>query len=130
MVDIHLFKYAISINLQKCFNSASDSIDSIKSNKIRNNCWHLANPFSSRILISDPPYYFTKGQRKSIKLNYDDHSFVKFMENSRGTKWICATRSTTKCRARVRTKDNSIEILHGSHNHEKIKRRRERPKQP
>ncbi|XP_062127075.1 uncharacterized protein LOC133839499 [Drosophila sulfurigaster albostrigata] len=76
------------------------------------------------------PFYFSKGQRKSIKLNYLGHSYVKFMENSRGTKWICATRSTTKCRARVRTKDAAIEILHGAHNHEEAKRRRERIKKP
>lgn len=40
------------------------------------------------------------------------------MENSRGTKWICATRSSTKCRARVRTtQDSKLEILFGEHNH-------------
>ncbi|EDV94600.1 GH22010, partial [Drosophila grimshawi] len=74
-------------------------------------------------------FFFTKGQRKSIKLNYGGHSFVKFMENSRGIKWICATRSTTRCRARVRTKDNSLEVLHGPHNHQKTCHERERAKQ-
>lgn len=40
------------------------------------------------------------------------------MENSRGTKWICATRSSTKCRARVRTtKDSKLEVLFAEHNH-------------
>ncbi|XP_070073802.1 uncharacterized protein pre-mod(mdg4)-U [Drosophila takahashii] len=66
-----------------------------------------------------PQFYFTKGQRESIKLNYDGHSYVKFMENGRGTKWICATRSTTKCRARIRTtKNNRLEVLHAPHNHD------------
>ncbi|KRG00204.1 uncharacterized protein Dwil_GK26933 [Drosophila willistoni] len=68
-------------------------------------------------------FFYTKGQRGSVKLNYDGHCYVKFMENSRGKKWICATRSTTKCRARIRiTNDNCLEILHGTHNHDKSKR--------
>ncbi|XP_061397652.1 uncharacterized protein LOC133333358, partial [Musca vetustissima] len=63
-------------------------------------------------------YTFTTGQRSSIKLVYNGYSFVKFMENSRGTKWICATRSSTKCRARVRTtQDSQLEVLYGEHNH-------------
>ncbi|KPU80838.1 uncharacterized protein Dana_GF27740, partial [Drosophila ananassae] len=84
------------------------------------------------ILAARAPFYFTKGQRESIKLNYDGHSYVKFMQNGRGTKWICATRSTTKCRARIRTtKNDGLEVLHGSHNHEpmvKDGRRRTRTK--
>lgn len=40
------------------------------------------------------------------------------MENSRGTKWICATRSSTKCRARIRTtKESKLEVLFPEHNH-------------
>ncbi|XP_070137771.1 uncharacterized protein pre-mod(mdg4)-U, partial [Drosophila bipectinata] len=73
------------------------------------------------LLSVEAPYFFTKGQRESVKLNYDGHSFVKFMENGRGTKWICATRSTTKCRARIRTtRKNKLEVLHAAHNHEVI----------
>lgn len=46
------------------------------------------------------------------------------MENSLGTKWICATRSSTKCRARVRTtKDSKLEVLRLDHNHERLKQR-------
>lgn len=46
------------------------------------------------------------------------------MENSLGTKWICATRSSTKCRARVRTtKDSKLEVLRSDHNHERLKQR-------
>ncbi|XP_002058448.2 uncharacterized protein pre-mod(mdg4)-U, partial [Drosophila virilis] len=84
--------------------------------------------FSLSLYFAEPIFYFTKGQRKSIKLNFGGHSYVKFMENSRGTKWICATRSTTKCRARVRTKDNALEVLHEAHNHQMSKRQRERAK--
>ncbi|XP_075144775.1 uncharacterized protein LOC142219896 [Haematobia irritans] len=63
-------------------------------------------------------FYFTTGQRSSVKLVYNNYHFVKFMQNSRGTKWICATRSSTKCRARVRTtKDSKLEVLYGEHNH-------------
>ncbi|XP_030242146.1 uncharacterized protein LOC115563403 [Drosophila navojoa] len=79
--------------------------------------------------IQSAVFYYTKGQRKSIKLNYGGHSYVKFMENSRGTKWICATRSTTKCRARVRTKGEILEVLHGPHNHQICRRHCERAKQ-
>ncbi|XP_059219138.1 uncharacterized protein LOC131995130 [Stomoxys calcitrans] len=63
-------------------------------------------------------FYFTTGQRSSVKLVYNGYNFVKFMQNSRGTKWICATRSSTKCRARVRTtKDSKLEVLFAEHNH-------------
>ncbi|KAI8046396.1 hypothetical protein M5D96_002598 [Drosophila gunungcola] len=72
-------------------------------------------------------FFFTKGQRESIKLNYGGHSYVKFMENGRGTKWICATRSTTKCRARIRTtKNNRLEVLHAPHNHDLAPQKKER----
>ncbi|XP_073819987.1 uncharacterized protein [Musca autumnalis] len=65
-----------------------------------------------------PFYSFTTGQRSSIKLVYNGYNFVKFMNNSLGTKWICATRSSTKCRARVRTTaDSKLEVLCGEHNH-------------
>ena len=51
------------------------------------------------------------------------------MENSRGTKWICATRSSTKCRARVRTtKDSKLEVLRSDHNHDVIKLRSKKSK--
>uniref|UniRef100_A0A1A9WMN7 FLYWCH-type domain-containing protein n=1 Tax=Glossina brevipalpis TaxID=37001 RepID=A0A1A9WMN7_9MUSC len=44
------------------------------------------------------------------------------MHNSRGTKWICATRSSTKCRARVRTTlDSQLEVLFPEHNHISVK---------
>ncbi|XP_070143266.1 uncharacterized protein pre-mod(mdg4)-U [Drosophila kikkawai] len=76
-------------------------------------------PATSFGFVAEASFYFTKGQRESIKLNYGGHSYVKFMENGRGTKWICATRSTTKCRARIRTtKNDRLEVLHAPHNHE------------
>ncbi|XP_065354462.1 uncharacterized protein pre-mod(mdg4)-U, partial [Calliphora vicina] len=74
-------------------------------------------------------FYFTTGQRSSIKLVYAGYHFVKYMENSRGTKWICATRSSTKCRARVRTtKESKLEVLRPDHNHDLIKQRIKKPK--
>lgn len=69
-------------------------------------------------------FYFTAGQRKSVKLVYGGYQYVKFMENSKGIKWICSTRSTTKCRARVRTMKNSqLEVLHAKHNHSFIQKK-------
>ncbi|XP_069962017.1 uncharacterized protein, partial [Bactrocera oleae] len=69
-------------------------------------------------------FYFTAGQRKSVKLVYGGYQYVKFMENSKGIKWICSTRSTTKCRARVRTTKNSqLEVLHAKHNHSFIQKK-------
>ncbi|XP_036323597.1 uncharacterized protein LOC118737291 [Rhagoletis pomonella] len=73
--------------------------------------------------VSSQQFYFTHGQRKSIKLVYGGYQYVKFMENSKGVKWICSTRSTTKCRARVRTTKNSeLEVLHANHNHSFIQK--------
>ncbi|XP_054086074.1 uncharacterized protein LOC128921785, partial [Zeugodacus cucurbitae] len=69
-------------------------------------------------------FYYTAGQRKSVKLVYGGYQYVKFMENSKGIKWICSTRSTTKCRARVRTTKNSqLEVLHAKHNHSFIQKK-------
>lgn len=73
-------------------------------------------------------YYFTIGQRSSVKLVYQNYHYVKFLENSRGTKWICSTRSTTRCRARLRiNRDQVLQVLYGDHNHNcngKLKRRK------
>uniref|UniRef100_A0A6P4G3G5 Uncharacterized protein LOC108053892 n=1 Tax=Drosophila rhopaloa TaxID=1041015 RepID=A0A6P4G3G5_DRORH len=91
---------------------------------------HFTNLPGHTLLVftgDTPQFYFTKGQRESIKLNYGGHSYVKFMENGRGTKWICATRSTTKCRARIRTtKNNCLEVLHAPHNHDLVPQKKER----
>ncbi|XP_067618567.1 uncharacterized protein pre-mod(mdg4)-U [Eurosta solidaginis] len=79
---------------------------------------------SSGKTVGKQQFYFTAGQRKSVKLVYGGYQFVKFMENSKGVKWICSTRSTTKCRARVRTTPNSeLEVLYGKHNHEFIQKK-------
>lgn len=86
-------------------------------------CFYLFSAFTFN------NFYFTTGQRSSIKLVYNGFHFVKFMENSRGTKWICATRSSTKCRARVRTtKDSKLEVLHADHNHDLMKHRTKKSK--
>lgn len=75
-----------------------------------------------------PEYYFTIGQRSSVKLVYQNYHFVKFLENSRGTKWICSTRSTTRCKARLRIdRDQVLQVLYGDHNHNsngELKRRK------
>lgn len=69
-------------------------------------------------------FFFTTGQRSSIKLVYKGFQFVKYIKNSKGTKWICATRSSTKCRARLRTTSNAnLEILCSDHNHEVLRTR-------
>lgn len=74
-------------------------------------------------------FYFTTGQRSSIKLVHCGYHFVKYMENSRGTKWVCATRSSTKCSARVRTtKDSKLEVLRSEHNHDRLKPRKKKLK--
>lgn len=87
---------------------------------------HVFNLFSAFTFNN---FYFTTGQRSSIKLVYEGYHFVKYMENSRGTKWICATRSSTKCRARIRTtKDSKLEVLRSDHNHDLMKQRTKKPK--
>ncbi|XP_053946056.1 uncharacterized protein LOC129236011 [Anastrepha obliqua] len=74
--------------------------------------------------VDGQQFYFTAGQRKSVKLVYGGYQYVKFMENSKGVKWICSTRSTTKCKARVRTTKNAeLEVLHEKHNHSFIQKR-------
>lgn len=72
------------------------------------------------ILLDETPreFYYVRGQRKSVKLVYDGYEYVKFMKNSMGVKWICSTKSSTKCRARIRlTADERIQVLCGEHNH-------------
>lgn len=72
------------------------------------------------VLLDESPreFYYVRGQRKSVKLVYDGYEYVKFMKNSMGVKWICSTKSSTKCRARIRlTTDERIQVLCGEHNH-------------
>jgi len=62
---------------------------------------------------------FIPGQRNAMKLFIDGCDYTKAYETNSSSKWVCATKNTTKCKARLRldpvTRD--IVMLNLSHNH-------------
>lgn len=61
---------------------------------------------------------FTIGQRNSVKLVHKGYDYTKSLTTWRGTKWLCAKKNMTKCKARVRLNtDKSITVLYEHHNH-------------
>ncbi|XP_055850828.1 uncharacterized protein LOC129915355 [Episyrphus balteatus] len=57
---------------------------------------------------------FTKGQRGSILLDYDNYKYVKNRRSTHRTYWICSKKDTLQCKARVVTgkdeKDHCISL--------------------
>lgn len=61
---------------------------------------------------------FTIGQRNAVKLLHDGFEFTRSVSSSRGTKWLCAKKNVTKCKARLRRNpDKTITVLKAEHNH-------------
>lgn len=61
---------------------------------------------------------FTIGQRNAVKLLHDGFEFTRSVSTSRGTKWLCAKKNVTKCKARLRRNpDKTVTVLKAEHNH-------------
>jgi FLYWCH zinc finger domain len=55
-----------------------------------------------------------------MKLFVDGYDYTKAYEANASSKWVCATKNTTKCKARLRldTLERRVVMLNLAHNHD------------